>query len=242
MKFMGGGQTKIMGIVNVNDDSFYEASRSAGCEAFCRRVDYLLESGASIIDIGAVSSRPGAVAVSAAEEWERLAPVLREAARRYSGVSFSLDTFRSDIVLRAYELMGPFIVNDISAGAWDEQMVPLVGRLGLRYIAMHLQGTFATMHAAWFYEDVVSSVIEYFESFSRCAASCGVEDWILDPGFGFSKSAADNMRLLEALPRLKVLGRPILVGISHKRFTAGRLAELEALAAARGADILRSHL
>lgn len=242
MKFMSIGQTKIMGIVNVNEDSFYAASRAASEDAFCRRVDDLLSRGASIIDIGAISSRPGAAMVDSAEEWARLEPAVRAAARRYAGVTFSIDTFRSEIVRKVFDVMGPFIVNDISAGAWDEAMLPSAGRLGLPFIAMHLQGTFSTMHDSYHYDDVVASVLDYFRQFELRAKESGIEDWILDPGFGFSKSNEDNMTLLENLPRLKAFGRPILVGISHKRFTAGRLEELEALALSSGASILRTHL
>lgn len=239
---MSIGQTQIMGIVNVNDDSFFAASRAATSDAFCRRVDYLLENGASIIDVGAVSSRPGASPVDGRREWARLEPAVRAAARRYPDVTFSIDTFRSDIVLRAYGEMGEFIVNDISAGAWDEAMLPAAGRLGLPYIAMHLQGTFETMHDEYHYDDVVASVVEYFDHFALRAKENGIEEWILDPGFGFSKSNEDNMTLLENLSRFKAFGRPILVGISHKRFTAGRLGELEFLALSSGASILRTHL
>lgn len=239
---MHNGRTEIMGVVNVNGDSFYALSRVSSQEAFCRRVDFLLEKGASIIDVGAVSSRPGAVMVSEAEEWQRLEPVLYAASHRYSSVTFSIDTFRSEIAGRSFDILGPFIINDISAGAWDGRMLPLAGRLGLTYVAMHLQGTFGTMHGSYSYEDIVESVIAYFRRFEAVAKENGIADWILDPGFGFSKSDDDNMRLLQNLSSLKVFGRPILVGISHKRFTAGRLEELEAMAIASGVSILRTHL
>lgn len=243
MKFGMNSDVKIMGVVNVNEDSFYAPSRAASEDAFCRRVDSLLERGATIIDIGAVSSRPGATLVGAADEWRRLEPALHTAARRYGGVAFSIDTFRSETALRAFEILGKYIVNDISAGAWDGAMLPLVGKLGLPYVAMHLQGTFETMHDSFLYDDVVGSVVSYFRNFEVRAKETGIKDWILDPGFGFSKSSEDNMILLRNLPRLKeAFGRPVLVGISHKRFTAGRLEELEAMALELGASILRTHL
>ncbi len=233
---------KIMGVVNVNEDSFFRQSRVGGIDSFRRRVDELLEKGADIIDIGAVSSRPGAAEVSAEEEWNRLEPVLEAASARFGGVSFSIDTFRASIVVRAYQVLGRFTVNDISGGQWDEAMIPTVGRLGLRYIAMHLQGNFRTMHDEYRYDNVISSVLDYFRSLSSLLREAGVENWILDPGFGFSKSNVENMTLLQNLDRLKVLNRPVLVGISDKRFTEGNTASLEELAVSKGAAIIRSHL
>lgn len=233
---------KLMGIVNVNGDSFVRKSRTEGTDAFCRRVDELLGKGADIIDIGAVSSRPGAEEVSAEEEWNRLEPALETAASRYGGVSFSIDTFRASIVVRAYQTVGRFTVNDISGGQWDAAMIPTVGRIGLRYVAMHLQGNFRTMHDRYLYDDVTSSVLDYFRRLSILLREAGVENWILDPGFGFSKSDSDNMELLRNLGKLKVLRRPILAGISQKRFTEGDTGTLEELAVANGAAIIRTHL
>ena len=142
---MGIGQTKIMGIVNINDDSFYAPSRAASADAFRRRADALLEAGADILDLGPMSSRPGALLVDADEEWRRLEPIVEEAARHYAGVTFSIDTFRASVVVMAYQAMGRFWINDISSGEWDAAMLPVAGRLGLRYIAMHHQGTFETI-------------------------------------------------------------------------------------------------
>ena len=250
---MGIGQTKIMGIINVDGDSFYAPSRAATVDAFRRRADLLLEAGADILDLGAVSSRPGAEEVDADTEWTRLEPVVEEAARHYADVTFSIDTFRASVVILAYQAMGRFWVNDISSGEWDEAMLPVTGRLGLRYIAMHHQGTFATMHQPYTYDDVVEAVKEYFRNFSVRAREAGVADWVLDPGFGFSKSNEDNQLLFDRLDELKSFRRPILVGVSRKRFiwqprgltpaTCGdAVREYESRAAALGADIIRTHL
>lgn len=239
---MSTGQTKIMGIVNINDDSFYAASRAATADLFCKRVDFLLEAGADIIDIGACSSRPGAVEVPVDEEWRRLEPVLETVAARYAGYSFSIDTYRPSIVVMAYQTIGRFIVNDISSGEWDEAMLPLVGRLGLRYVAMHHQGTFATIHDEYSYEDVTESVLAYFRDFSERAKEAGIGQWILDPGFGFSKSTTDCLTLLDNLNRFRIFHRPVLVGVSNKRMTGGDTKKYEALAAERGASIIRTHL
>ena len=159
---MESGQTKIMGIINLNEDSFYAPSRAASADAFRRRADALLEAGADILDLGPMSSRPGAVLVDAEEEWARLEPVAEAAARHYPDITFSIDTFRATIVLRAYQVMGRFWINDISSGEWDEAMLPVAGRLGLRYIAMHHQGDFTTMHQPYQYADVVAGVKQYF--------------------------------------------------------------------------------
>ena len=250
---MSIGQTKIMGIINLNEDSFYAPSRAREVDAFRRRADALLEAGAQILDLGACSSRPGAEEVPAEEEWARLEPVLEAVARHYAGVPVSIDTYRASIVLLAYQAMGRFWVNDISSGEWDEAMLPVVGRLGLRYIAMHHQGTFATMHQPYVYTDIVEAVKQYFRVFAVRAKEAGIADWVLDPGFGFSKSNEDNQRLFDRLDELKSFRRPLLVGVSRKRFiwqpngltpdTCGDLVrEYEERAAALGADIIRTHL
>ena len=249
---MGSGQTKFMGIINLNADSFYAASRAATADAFRRRVDELLARGTDILDLGALSSRPGSTLVSQEEEWARLEPALDILSREYPGVSVSVDTFRSSVVLMTYQALGRFMVNDISSGEWDEAMLPVVGRLGLRYVAMHHQGTFETMHQAYAYDDVVESVKQYFRDFAVRAKEAGVSDWILDPGFGFSKNNEDNQELFDRLDELKSFRRPILVGVAHKRFiwqprgltpeTCDDLVrEYEERAQAMGASIIRRH-
>ena len=250
---MGSGQTKIMGIINLNSDSFYEPSRAATQDSFRRRADLLLERGADILDLGAMSSRPGATDEGADEEWARLEPALETLSRHYPDVTISIDTFRSSIVVMAYQAIGRFWVNDISSGEWDEAMLPVVGRLGLRYVAMHHQGTFETMHDDYVYDDVVESVKQYFRDFAVRAREAGVADWVLDPGFGFSKSDADNQKLFDRLDEFKSFRRPILVGVSRKRFIwrprvltpyncDDIVREYEERAAAMGADIIRTHL
>lgn len=234
---------KVMGIINLNDDSFVEASRVKGTDAIKSRIEEMFVKGADIVDIGAVSSRPGSTCVSAEEEWDRLEPALNVIAENFKGYTFSIDTFRASIVVMAYQKIGRFIVNDISAGEWDEAMLPLVGRLSLRYIAMHHRGTFETMHDSFTYpEGIISAVTDYFTAFKERADEAGIENWILDPGFGFSKSAEDNMTLLKGLKQLKLFRKPILAGISQKRFTDGHTDELEKMVIENGASIIRSHL
>jgi len=227
-----------MAIVNLTPDSFLAESR-VSAESAAGRIRSLAAEGADIIDIGAVSTRPGAAEVSLEEEWRRLYPVLRALP---SGVTLSIDTFRSEIVRRAYEEVGAFMVNDISAGEDDEAMLPLVGRLGLEYIAMHKRGDPHTMDALCDYEGgVVEAVKKYFELFSKRASECGIARWILDPGLGFAKTAAQNWELLENLREFSSLGKPVLIGAADKRFTNGDTERAHALAVRNGASILRVH-
>lgn len=233
-----------MAVINLTPDSFYEPSRvwdgsavdgssSVGAPVVERCLQRILEfvaAGASIIDLGAVSTRPGAAPVGVAEEWRRLAPVLQALAlfvapggRMLSGdLSFriSIDTTSSEIVRRAYDIIGPFIVNDISAGEDDPFMLPLVARLGLTCVAMHKRGTPSTMDGlCWYPGGVVEELLRYFGDFDRRASAIGLTDWILDPGLGFAKTPEQCWEILQQLPRLQALGRPILIGAADKRFT-----------------------
>ncbi len=243
---------EIMGIVNVNDDSFYAQSRAKEQDAFIARVETMLEQGADSIDIGALSTRPNMVPVSLEEEWARLEPVVQLFASRFAGVRFSVDTYRGEIVRRVYESAGRFVVNDISLGGEDPGMLERVAELGLEYIAMHRMGDCTTMHKEYEYGDIVEDVKDYFKDFGNRAITLGIKEWILDPGFGFSKSLEDNYRLFKGLPELKKCGKKVLVGISRKRMIYQPLGitpeeSLEAVTALHlqallaGADILRVH-
>lgn len=235
-----------MGIINLTPDSFHESSRvDAG--SFASRVRNFVDAGASYIDIGAVSTRPGASEITAAEEWERLEPALRQIPLIGGDVRYSIDTTRSEIVRLAYELIGPFVVNDISSGEDDPFMLPLVARLGLSYVAMHKRGNPRTMDSMCYYpQGVMQELIGYFKSFDAKASALGIKDWILDPGLGFAKTPGQCWEILERLEELKCFGRPILIGAADKRFTrtggfADGTAEAHRLAIAHGADILRVH-
>lgn len=232
---------QVMGILNLTEDSYFAPSRHNM---------QILESEADILDIGAISTRPGAADVPEEEEWARLEPVLRS----YKGDKpVSVDTVRASIVERCCEALGrPIIVNDISAGEDDPLMLETVGRLGLQYIAMHKRGTPSTMQGLCEYDDVVEDVLGYFRDFSLRATDAGISDWILDPGFGFAKTVEQNYQLMEGLSRFGECGKKILVGISRKSFMWKPLTitPLEALPATqamhmaaleRGADILRVH-
>lgn len=245
-------QIDIMGIVNLTDDSYFSPSRSTTSEDALTRISALLDEGADIIDIGACSTRPGADPVSMSEEWRRLAPVLKVLRNEYPDISISIDTFRSEIVSRAFDLIGPFMVNDISAGEDDPMMLQTVGSLGLEYVAMHKRGTPKTMSGLTDYQDIMSEIIRYFEDFSEKAYCFGIQDWILDPGFGFAKTVEQNYEILNNLDRFKPLGRRVLAGVSRKSMIykylgispeeslpATQVLHLQALR--KGADVLRVH-
>ena len=216
-----------MGILNLTPDSFYAGSRVRPDQVATRAVS-LLADGADVVDLGACSTRPGAAQPSLEEEWSRLEPALTEMAGHSLPLSgggqapdrecpaISIDTYRAEIVRRAYELIGPFMVNDISAGALDPDMLSTVGRLGLPYVAMHMRGTPETMQQQTIYKDIVEDVKDYFRAFSIRAADAGIADWLLDPGFGFAKTLEQNYELLARLDELQELNRPILVGVSRK--------------------------
>jgi dihydropteroate synthase len=244
---------QLLGILNLTEDSYYAPSRVSSQEALLERVGKMVEEGVDSIDLGACSTRPGAAPVGPEEEWRRLEPALDALRKTFPGLPVSIDTYWSSVVERAYDLIGPFLVNDISAGAYDPSMLPLVGRLGLPYIAMHLRGTPETMQSLTDYPNgVTEEVLRYFRKFSHRADDAGIRQWILDPGFGFAKTVEQNWTLLKELDRLQVLNRPILVGISrksmiYKRFgitpedslPATQVAHFMALE--RGATYLRVH-
>lgn len=239
---------KIMGIVNLTPDSFWAPSRSS-IDNSIPRIASMVADGADMIDLGAVSTRPGAGDVSVEEEWSRLEPTLKSLADRavieqygLAGVEFSIDTTSSEIVRRAFDTFGRFIVNDISAGEDDPEMLGTVASLGLPYVAMHKRGNPRTMDSKCEYPTgVVAALKDYFVDFSRKASEIGVNDWILDPGLGFAKTEAQNWEILENLEAFAEIGKPILIGAADKRFTHGDTEKANRLAISHGADILRVH-
>jgi dihydropteroate synthase len=243
---------KIMGIININDDSFYAQSRANSVSAFRERMNLVIKEGADIVDLGGCSTRPGSTAVSIDIEWKRLLPILDVCKKEYSTVPISIDTFHSEIVKRSYDIIGPFIVNDISAGEDDSNMLNTVVKLNLEYIAMHKRGNSITMQTLCQYENITSNIVQYFIEFEKRAIDTGMKDWIIDPGFGFAKTIEQNYELLDNLSQLRILRKRILVGISRKGFLykPHNLTPEEALplttkyhrvAINNGADILRVH-
>ena len=266
-----GRNIRIMGIVNLTDDSYYANSRcldrndkAMSISKALARATRLVEEGATIIDLGACSTRPGAESIGAKMEWERLEGPLREIWLTLPQVKVSVDTWWSEVVERCCDMLSGiscwedvrnrFIVNDISAGEDDADMLPLVGREGLSYIAMHKKGNSKTMQSLCHYENVTLEVVEYFKEFSRKAEKFGIRNWILDPGFGFAKDIAQNYQLLRESHIFKeeVPNQEILVGVSRKSMIyklfdttpEDSLAQTQVLhmkALQNGADILRVH-
>lgn len=243
----------VMGIINVTPDSFYSTSRIAGEQELRTRIDTLLREGASIADLGAYSSRPGAEEVSAQEEMRRLAPALRILRDEYPALPVSVDTFRADVARWAVQEYGVAMINDISGGALDPQMYPTIAGLQVPYILMHMRGTPQTMGEQTDYQDLILDLIDYFIQRVGQLTELGVHDIVLDPGFGFSKTLEQNYELLARMSDLgTVLPQPLLVGISRKSMIYRLLSQtpeealngtsiLHAFALERGAKILRVH-
>lgn len=207
---------RVMAIVNVTPDSFYAGSRNHTTAEIERRMTVALEQGAYMLDIGGYSSRPGADEVPVEEEFRRVSRAVEVARRLSPHTPLSVDTFRAEVIRRVVENYGRVVVNDISAGELDAEMIPTVARLGLPYIAMHMRGTPATMQQLTHYADIVEEVISYFHRRVELLRSAGVGELILDPGFGFAKTAEQNFALLGGLHRLTAMGLPVLSALSRK--------------------------
>lgn len=209
---------QIMAIVNATDDSFYAESRTMSVEAVQERVRKVLAEGATIIDVGGYSSRPGAEDVSLEQEWARVDMALSAVRAVDADVLVSIDTFRADIVRRAVAKYGLVIVNDITAGEGDADMVAMVAALDVPYVAMHMRGTPQTMQTLSEYDDVTGEVCTYLRDKAQMLQRAGVrpQNIILDPGFGFAKSIEQCYKLLGELNYLCALDYPVLVGLSRK--------------------------
>jgi dihydropteroate synthase len=205
------GRTRVMGIINVTPDSFSDAHLDDAVEHGRR----LLADGADLLDIGGESTRPGAARVSPDVEMTRVLPVVRVLAA--AGASVSIDTTRASVAAAAIAA-GAAMVNDVSGGLADPDMLPLVAALDVPYVAMHWRGPSADMQTRAVYDDVVADVSAELSARRDIAASAGVRDVVLDPGLGFAKTAEHNWALLRALPALRSLGRPLLIGASRKAF------------------------
>ncbi len=205
----------IMGIINVTPDSFSDGGDADTPEKALARAEKLLSEGADILDIGAVSTRPGAPNVPEAEEYRRLLPALRAIRKAFPDVPISVDTFRGAIARAALE-EGANLINDVSGGAWDPALWPVVAHYGIPYILMHTQGTPQTMQINPTYRHLIQEVYLYFVERLQKLAELGIHDVIIDPGFGFGKTITHNYQLLRSLRLFRRLRRPLLVGISRK--------------------------
>lgn len=241
----------IMGIINVTEDSFYAGSRFTALDAIVQQAAKMLSEGAQILDIGGMSSRPGATIISAEEEVERIAPVIETLVKRFPEAILSLDTIYGHSARVGAEL-GVGIINDISAGRLDPSMYPTVAELGLPYVLMHMQGQPGNMQKNPSYADVVTEVLDFFIAEVGKLRGLGVKDIVLDSGFGFGKNLVHNYSLLKNMNVFKVLDAPILAGLSRKSMIY-RLLEIEPeealngttalhmVALQQGAKILRVH-
>lgn len=243
---------QVMGILNVTPDSFYAGSRSRTEAEIAARACQILDEGASIIDIGAYSSRSNAEHISPEEEMQRLRTGLEILNRNHPDAIISVDTFRAEVARQCVEEYGAAIINDISAGEMDEQMFPTVARLNVPYIMMHMQGTPQNMQKEPHYENLLKEVFMYFARKVRQLRDLGMKDIILDPGFGFGKTLEHNYELMAHLEEFGIFELPLLVGVLRKSMiyrlfgatpqeALNGTTVLDTVALMKGADILRVH-
>ena len=243
---------QVMGILNITPDSFYAGSRKQTEADILSRTRQILEEGASIIDIGAYSSRANAEHISPDEEMQRLRTALHLINRDFPDAVISIDTFRADVARMCVEEYGAAIINDISAGQMDEQMFTTIAQLGVPYIIMHMQGTPQDMQTNPHYENLLKEVFFYFSEKVQRLRDLGVKDIILDPGFGFGKTLEHNYQLMNHLEEFSVFDLPLLVGISRKSMIYKLLEStpeealngtsiLNTIALLKGANFLRVH-
>lgn len=251
-KLMDLSHPQVMGILNVTPDSFYAGSRQQTEKDIINRADQIVEEGASIIDIGAYSSRPQAENISPEEEMRRLRTGLEIINRHHPGSVVSVDTFRAEVARMCVEEYGAAIINDISAGEMDPQMFGTIARLGVPYIIMHMQGTPQNMQMHPHYDNLLKEVFFYFSEKVQKLRDLGVKDIILDPGFGFGKTLEHNYRLINHLEEFSIFELPVLVGVSRKSMIYKLLGStpddalngttvLNTVSLLKGANILRVH-
>ncbi len=241
----------VMGILNLTPDSFHDGGLYNGLDEILRHTERMLSEGADIIDIGGMSSKPGSKIIAVEEELKRVIKTISEINKRFPDAILSVDTIHSRVAEEAVS-NGVSMVNDISAGTMDGDMLPTVARLRTPYIIMHMQGTPETMQAAPVYDNVVTEVIDYLASRVKACHIAGINDVIIDPGFGFGKTNEHNFQLLKGLSLFKMIGCPILAGLSRKSMITKTLGiknsdalngttVLNTIALLNGANILRVH-
>lgn len=242
----------VMGIINITSDSFYSGSHFNQEQQILDRVQEIVDEGGAIVDIGACSTRPGSAAVTEEEEISRLSMALTAIRKRFPEVILSVDTYRSKVAKHVVEQFNVDMINDISAGEMDKEMIGTVATLSVPYIAMHIQGTPETMQINPTYDNVTKDIVAYFAKKVNQLFSAGLKDVIIDPGFGFGKTIEQNFELLQNMDAFKSLKLPILVGLSRKATIYRTLnttthealngtTVLNTIALLKGADILRVH-
>ena len=244
-------QPLVMGIINATPDSFYKGDLPAGLEQIVLQVGKMTSEGASIIDIGGQSTRPGSERISASEEIQRVIPVIDSILTTYPQTIISIDTYHSEVALAAIKA-GASIVNDISAGSLDPEMIHCVSSLKVPYICMHMKGSPEHMQKNPTYDDLIKEVLDFFIDKIEQCKKAGIKDIIIDPGFGFGKTIQQNFILLKQLSVFKMLDKPILAGLSRKSMVYKTLdvdvtsalngsTVLHTIALQQGASILRVH-
>jgi dihydropteroate synthase len=241
----------IMGIINVTPDSFFDGNATLTTEDFVQKAKQMIEDGASILDIGGQSTRPGSERIDAEVEKKRVLPIIEAIKSNFPTILISIDTYHSSVAVAAVSA-GASMVNDISGGEMDKQMLSAVADLQVPYILMHLRGTPETMQTLTNYDNLVLNITDYFTVKIDACRKAGIKDIILDPGFGFAKTVAQNFELLKNLNLLSLFGLPILVGLSRKSTIYKTLETtpnealngttvLNTIALLNGATILRVH-
>jgi len=242
----------VMGIVNITPDSFYDGGKYNNTDSIIKRVSEIIDQGGNIIDIGGLSSRPKADQVSLDEELKRLVPAIKLVRKNFPGVVISIDTYRSSVARTMVNDFEVNIINDISAGEYDDKMFETIADLKVPYIIMHRAGAFSEMHNIPDYFDIITDLLKYFSKKLIKLNEIGVNDIIIDPGFGFSKSVDNNYEILKKLHAFHILNRPLLVGLSRKSMIYKLLntdqqnalngsSVMHTLALIGGANILRVH-
>ncbi len=242
----------VMGIINVTPDSFYDGGKMEDEKVLLSTVEKMIENGAGIIDVGAVSTRPGAQLISTKIELGRLIPAVQAIRKQFPKIPLSIDTFRSWVAVRIIDEFGPVIVNDIAGGSLDSKMFETIGKLEVPYILSHILGTPRDMQENPEYTDIIKDISTYFSEKVKRLTKMGVKDIIIDPGFGFGKNLDHNYELLNRLDSFKVFQLPVMVGLSRKsmiwkaletkpEFALNGTTVANTLALMGGADILRVH-
>jgi len=241
----------IMGIINMTPDSFFDGGKYNSCEKALTKIENMLDQGASIIDIGGCSTRPGSELISISEEWIRIEKIIKQSIKFFPKIIISVDTFRSAIAQRAL-IEGASIINDISGGSYDSNMYKVVSNFKAPYVLMHLRGIPKNMMEKTNYENLMIELLKYFSKKIKRLKKFGINDVILDPGFGFAKDYNQNYEILKNLSLLKKFNLPILVGLSRKLFVKKKFGssnvdslkgtiKLNEIAINNGANILRVH-
>jgi dihydropteroate synthase len=242
---------KVMGILNLTPNSFFDGGKYTNEEEIVKQVQKMLSEGATFIDIGAYSSKPNAEYVSTEEEIERIVPIIDVLVQQFPDILISIDTFRSKVAEACIQ-KGAALINDISAGKLDDTMLDIIAKYNVPYVMMHMRGTPQTMSTLTQYDDVVREVLMYFSERIAAARSLGINDLIIDPGFGFAKTLEQNYEVLQQMELFKQLNVPVLAGISRKSMiykvlncsaqeSLNGTTALNAIALSKGASIVRVH-